>query len=149
MDWLSNLLQNRVLINGLIAWVTAQVIKTIIYAAINRKLEFSRLFGDGGMPSGHSATVMAMAVTSAVIFDLSSFQFAVTAILALIVMHDAMGVRLQTGKQAKVLNELLDFFKAMGNEVESKEKLKELVGHTPSQVVFGGALGLVVALLLS
>jgi acid phosphatase family membrane protein YuiD len=149
VEWLNELWQNRVLINGLIAWISAQVIKTVIYTVINKKIEFSRLFGDGGMPSGHSATVTAIAVTSAVKFGLSSFEFAVTAVLALIVMHDAMGVRLETGKQAKVINELRDFFLAMGNEVASKEKLKELVGHTPMQVFFGGALGLVLGLILS
>lgn len=149
MDWITELLLNEVLVNGLIAWILAQTIKALLYAAINKKFEFSRLFGAGGMPSGHSATVSAMAVTSAVTFGFSSFQFAITTIFGLIVMHDAMGVRLETGKQAKAINELMEFIHAMGNEITSKEKLKELIGHTPSQVFFGSALGLVVGFLLS
>ncbi len=100
------------------------------------------------MPSGHSATVAAMATRSGMIYGLGSFEFAVTVMLAIIVMHDAMGVRLETGKQAKAINEMMELLKTLGQDITNEEKLKEFVGHTPSQVVAGAILGIVIALLL-
>jgi uncharacterized protein len=146
MNWFTQLWDNKVLMDGLIAWAIAQVLKAMLYTAINKKFEISRLFGDGGMPSGHSATVTAVAVSCAVQFGLSSFQFAVTAILAVIVMHDAMGIRLEAGKQAKQLNRLTDLINAMAGDSSPQEKLKEFIGHTPMQVFAGSVLGLLVAL---
>lgn len=146
MSLTNQLLHNKVLMNAMIAWICAQTIKAVIYTAINKKFELSRLFGDGGMPSGHSATVASAAVTSAIYYGLSSFQFAFTAILAIIVMHDAMGVRQETGKQAKLLNKLIN---SMGDALASEENLKELIGHTPTQVFVGCALGVILAFILS
>lgn len=138
-------LENHLLINSLIAWAAAQIIKTIIYASVNRTLDFHRLVGDGGMPSGHSATVTALAVTAGLEYGVDSPIFAVATILAVIVMHDAMGIRLEAGRHAKALNELLELF---SSDIKSDEKMKEFLGHTPLQVAFGALLGLVVALLL-
>lgn len=143
---ISDLLQNHLIINALAAWAAAQIIKTIIYAFAHKELDWERLFGDGGMPSGHSATVTALAVTAGLEHGLSSGVFAIAAILAIVVMHDAMGVRLEAGKHAKALNELMDL--VISGEMSPDDKLKELLGHTPLQVLFGAALGLVVALLL-
>ena len=136
---------NHLLINALTAWITAQILKVMIYALMNRKLDIRRLFGDGGMPSGHSATVTALAVTAGTEFGLDSAAFAIAAILAIIVMHDAMGVRLEAGKHAKALNELLEL---ASSDLAGEIKLKEFLGHTPLQVGFGCLLGLVIALLL-
>lgn len=147
MNWMEQLLSNPLLINGLFAWFCAQVAKTIIYAIITKKLDLFRLVGGGGMPSSHSATVTAVATTSGMLYGLSSFQFGVTVILALIVMHDAMGVRLETGKQSKVINQMIEFIESMGKDLPSEEKLKEFVGHTPMQVLVGAALGIVIALI--
>ena len=116
---------------------------------MNRRLDWTRLFGDGGMPSGHSATVMAMAARTGVLYGVGSFEFAVTLMLAIIVMHDAMGVRLETGKQAKVIKEIAQLLETLGQDVTNEEKLKEFVGHTPSQVVAGALLGAGAALLWS
>ena len=143
---ITDLLHNRLIINPLAAWAAAQVIKTVIYAVAHRELNWERLFGDGGMPSGHSATVTALAVSAGLEYGLSSGIFAVAAILAIVVMHDATGVRLEAGKHAKALNELMEL--VISEEVSPDDKLKELLGHTPLQVVLGAALGLVVALLL-
>ena len=137
--------ENHLLINALVSWLVAQVIKTIIYAIVNRTLDFHRLVGDGGMPSAHSATVTALAVTAGLQCGFDSPVFAVAATFAIVVMHDAMGVRLEAGKHAQMLNELFEM--VMGNEAPDI-KLKEFLGHTPSQVVCGAALGLVLALLL-
>ena len=143
MDWLYELITNRFLITGVASWFVAQVLKTIIHAIINKKLVLERLFGDGGMPSGHSATVTSLAVFSGLNFEFGSFQFAATAILAIVVCHDAMGVRLETGKQAVALNELLEVFDLIHPNKISEANLKEFVGHTPIQVMAGILLGIV------
>ena len=117
--------------------------KTIIFAFTNKDWNWERLFGDGGMPSGHSATVTAMATTAGLEYGLSSPVFAVSAILAIVVMHDAMGVRMEAGKHAKALNELLEMLSSTKEDPEVK--LKELLGHTPLQVCCGAVLGLLIA----
>ena len=138
---------NNILISSILAWAVAQVIKAFLFAIINKRFDFSRLFGDGGMPSCHSATVTAMAASAALSCGLSSPVFAVAAITAIIVMHDAMGVRLETGKQAKLLNELVAHI--TDSSFSHEEKLKELVGHTPLQVVCGALVGLIVAFIVN
>ena len=139
------LLNNHLLLNALAAWAAAQILKTLIHAVVNGTLDIHRLFGDGGMPSGHSATVTAMAATAGLEYGLDPPIFAVSAILAIIVMHDAMGVRLEAGKHAKALNDLL---KTVSSDLDPDLKLKEFLGHTPLQVCFGAFLGLGIALLL-
>ena len=107
MSFISGLLSNRILIAASCGWFVAQILKTLIYVAVNKSFNPERLLGDGGMPSSHSATVMAMVTSTAFYYGPETFEFAVTAILALIVMHDAMGVRRETGKQAKVINNFI------------------------------------------
>lgn len=148
MQWLTDLLHNPYLIAGLSSWFIAQVLKTILHAIINGKLDWERLFGDGGMPSGHSATVSALTTISALIHGTGSFQFAVTGVLAVIVCHDAMGVRLETGKQAIVLNELIKSFEHLTKKELPEVMLKEFVGHTPFQVCAGILIGITNALLI-
>ncbi|MBQ6383059.1 MAG: divergent PAP2 family protein [Clostridia bacterium] len=142
--------ENRILLTGLVAWAVSQVIKTIIHLIINKRFVWERLAGDGGMPSSHSATVSAVAVSTGLIAGWNSPVFAVAVILALIVMHDARGVRQETGKQARVINDILELFESMGQgKLTPEETLKELVGHTHRQVVAGAALGIVIALLMN
>ena len=105
---LSDIISNHLLMNALLAWATAQLLKFFIYLAVNRTIDWKRLTGDGGMPSGHSATVTALAVTSGLEYGYDSPVFAVCVILAVIVMHDAMGVRREAGRHAKAINELLE-----------------------------------------
>lgn len=148
MDWMS-LFQNRMLLSSLYSWAAAQILKTIIYWITNKKLDLHRIVGDGGMPSGHSATVTALATTAAIEYGLDSPVFAIAAILAIVVMHDAMGVRLEAGKHAKIINEMNEFMHRMVNDdIKVKTRLKEFVGHTPLQVFFGAILGLVMAIIL-
>ena len=142
---LVEILNNSLLINSLIAWAAAQVIKMIINAIINKRLDWERLFGDGGMPSGHSATVTALAVTAAIEYGLDSPVFAICAILAIIVMHDATGVRREAGKHARAINGLMEMLES---SKDTEEKLKELLGHTPLQVITGVVLGALVAIVL-
>lgn len=146
MSVIEEILGNRILITGIIGWAVAQVLKTILFAIITRKLDLTRLTGDGGMPSCHSATVTSVAVMTGLQCGFDSPYFAIAAILAVVVMHDAMGVRLETGKQAQVINEMFELLDRLSEESLSMDvKLKELVGHTPMQVVAGGVLGVVVA----
>ncbi len=147
-EWILELISNKFLLTGGAAWLLAQVVKTIIHAIINKKIVFERLIGDGGMPSAHSATVSSLAAFSAWQYGPGSFQFAVTMFLAIIVCHDAMGVRLETGKQAIILNELTKAFESLTKEDLPEVKLKEFVGHTPIQVIAGILTGCVVATLM-
>lgn len=148
MEWFKDLFMNPFLLAGVSGWFVAQVVKTIIYAIINKKLVWERMVGDGGMPSGHSATVTAMCVMSMLVYGPGSHEFAFSAILAIIVCHDAMGVRRQAGKHAEVLNEIVEAFNALMEDKLTETKLKEFVGHTPIQVMAGILVGIVDAVLL-
>lgn len=143
MDWLTDLFSNPFLVTGVGSWFIAQVLKTIIHLIVYKKLDFQRMYGDGGMPSGHSATVVSLATLCGLSYGLQSVEFAITAILAIIVTHDATGVRRETGRHAEVLNDLLKSFET-GDPID----LKELVGHTPLQVFAGALIGLGNALLM-
>lgn len=143
MDRFFAVFQNPFLIVALSSWFIAQVIKTILHAVITGKFTIERLFGDGGMPSGHSATVSSLAMLSGMVYGMDSFEFAVTAILAVIVCHDAMGVRLETGKQAQLINEIQKAVEILSKKELPEVKLKEFVGHTPSQVIAGVTIGLI------
>ena len=135
---------NKELICAAAAWLAAQLIKCIICLVVNRSLPLNIIFGSGGMPSSHSATVCSL--TAAVGFDcgVRSPLFGVCCILAFIVMYDAMGVRRETGDQGKALNDLFPLFEDMGKPISPEKKFKELVGHTPLQVVCGAILGIAV-----
>ena len=149
MEWFWELLANPYLITALSAWFVAQVLKTILYAVMNGGLSIERLFGDGGMPSGHSATVTSLALFCGLMHGTSSHEFAVSAILAIIVCHDAMGVRQETGKQAILINELVDIVEKLKIEHRLPTiELKEFVGHTPLQVAAGILLGILDALFM-
>ena len=130
---------------AVLAWLAAQLCKTVIEALTHRRLDWHRLLGDGGMPSSHSATVTGLATATLLRFGAESFAFAVSAVLAIIVMHDAMGVRWQAGQHARTINELL----LKLNGAPPEKMLEELLGHTPLQVAVGALLGALVAILYS
>lgn len=141
---------NEILTVSLLGWFTAQVLKTIINFILLGKFQLERMWGDGGMPSAHSATVCAMVIATARSEGIASPIFAIASVLAIITMHDAMGVRYETGEQAKVLNQMIEQW------IDVSEKnapllqnlhLKEMVGHTPLQVVAGVVVGVVVGFL--
>lgn len=147
MNFLFDLIHNTVFMAAVSGWLVAQVLKTAIDTCINKSFNAERLTGSGGMPSSHSATVCALATASGIQFGGGSFQFAVSAILAIIVMYDARGVRRETGIQAQIINEMIDFFKNMGKPLSYEEKLKEFIGHTPLQVLAGAILGIAIGFL--
>ncbi len=148
MSWFYELMSNRFFVTGLSSWFLAQVMKVIINAFIQKKIVWERLIGDGGMPSGHSATVSSMAAITGLTCGLGSFEFAIAAVLAVIVCHDATGVRQETGKQAIIINEILDTFERMKMGYSSDIVLKEFVGHTPLQVAAGITIGILNALFM-
>ena len=148
MKWLSDLISNPYFVIGISSWAVAQVMKMIINACLTKQWSLERLFGDGGMPSGHSATVSSVATVTALINGFGSFEFAISALLAIIVCHDAMGVRLETGKQAVVLNEIIKTFETLYKDQLPEVKLKEFVGHSPVQVGAGILIGIANALLM-
>lgn len=152
MEYIQSLLQNKILITGISAWAAAQVIKAIIYTILHGKFSFERLVGDGGMPSCHSATVSAIATACAIYCGLDSPAFALATILAIIVMHDAMGVRLETGRQGQFLNIIIDtMVKPLDESWQEWQdrRFKEFVGHTTSQVCIGSLLGIGISLLIN
>lgn len=145
---MGDLINNRIFMASVSGWLVAQILKTIIHMWFNRKFVAERLVGSGGMPSSHSATVCALATAAGLEYGGGSFQFAMSAIFAIVVMYDAMGVRRETGIQAKVLNEMMELFTNMGKEMSVEDKLKEFVGHTPLQVLMGALLGILIAALM-
>lgn len=148
MKYIVDLFTNVYVITALASWAEAQVLKTIIHAIVNKKFDISRLFGDGGMPSGHSATVTSLAAVIGLVKGLGSVEFAIAGIVAVVVCHDAMGVRLETGKQATLLNEMMRTVELFTSKEMPEVKLKEFVGHTPSQVAAGVILGIVNSLIV-
>jgi acid phosphatase family membrane protein YuiD len=148
MDFL-NILTNPILLVPGCAWIIAQMAKAVINAIVNKKFSFDRLVGDGGMPSGHSATVTALAMMCGLTEGFGSTIFGLSMIFAIVVMHDAMGVRREAGKHARsiisIVEQLNDYFSEHDDKIKT-EKLKVLVGHTPLQVFVGSLLGAVIAL---
>ena len=150
MDFFEKLFSNHALWASVIAWAFSQLSKFIINLLLEKKIDFKRMFGDGGMPSGHSATVMCLAVMCGWSAGFDSLIFAVAMMFAIVVMHDATGVRREAGKHAASIKELADAvnqtFLGENHEIRT-ENLKLLVGHTPIQVFFGALTGILVAII--
>lgn len=127
-------------------WVTAQAIKIFIGMIRERRFDFRWLIGTGGMPSTHSAAVASLSTVVGYYYGFGSIPFAMSLVFSLIIMFDAAGVRRAAGRQASVLNKILDELYEKGEIPE--ERLKELLGHTPVQVFAGAAVGIVVAVLM-
>lgn len=154
MDILENLFNNYVIVVSFYGWLIAQILKTILDTFLNKKFNVERMVGAGGMPSSHSALVCSMVVAVGKLHGVRSTLFALSLIFAMVVMYDAMGVRRAAGEQAKVINsiifDLMDHLSpksAKNNDIFHK-KLKELVGHTPLEVVSGMILGVIVGLII-
>ena len=145
MTFLTDLTHNIIFMSAITGWFVAQVLKTIIHIIVNKQFVAERLVGGGGMPSSHSATVCALATATGIRYGGGSFEFALAAVFAIVVMYDAMGVRQETGKQGKVLNEMMEIFTQMGKNIDAEKALKEFVGHTPLQVLMGAILGIIIA----
>ena len=148
MDFFRELADNKIFMTAAAGWLVAQVLKTLMHLILVREFKAERLVGSGGMPSSHSSTVCALAAAAGYEFGVGSFEFAISLLLAIVVMYDDMGVRRETGIQAKLLNDILRTFEDMGrSEISAHDKLKEFVGHTPFQVLIGAILGVFIAFL--
>ncbi|MGB3309720.1 MAG: divergent PAP2 family protein [Nodosilinea sp.] len=146
MDSISDILNNHVLIVALIACLTAQVLKAFIELVRHRKFNLRVMVGTGGMPSAHSALVTALACGVGQTLGWASPLFAATSVFSIIVMYDAAGVRQAAGLQAKVLNQIIDELFQEKPELR-EDRLKELLGHTPFQVIAGSILGVMISYL--
>lgn len=154
MEILQTLIHNKMFMAPLLSWAIAQVVKTILNFILTKKFNPERLIGSGGMPSCHSATVIGLMYATAFCRGIDGFEFPLATTLAIIVMYDAMNVRMETGKQSIVLNfflkneEIMSQLKNVNKEEWPKIILKEYVGHTPLQVLGGILTGLIVAYLV-
>ncbi|NMG11057.1 divergent PAP2 family protein [Brasilonema sp. UFV-L1] len=144
MQDISHILDNRVLWVAVGACLMAQALKLVIELVKNRKLNVNVLVTTGGMPSAHSALVTALATGVGQTLGWASSEFAVAAVFAIIVMYDAAGVRQAAGKQARILNQMIDELFHEHPEFDG-DRLKELLGHTPVQVIVGSALGITIS----
>ena len=130
---------------AVLSWCVAQGIKVLISLWLDKKLDWRRCFGMGGMPSSHSAFVFSLMLSVAVKETVASTHFALAFAMAAVVIYDAMGVRRETGKQGEVLNQIVSQVLVEGKPIPEKQ-LKELVGHTPLEVIGGVIVGSLVTL---
>lgn len=144
MQDFGNILNNQVLLVALIACLVAQLLKLLVELTKDRKFNLRTLVTTGGMPSAHSALVTALAAGVGQTMGWGSPDFAIATIFAVIVMYDAAGVRQAAGKQARILNQIIDELFQEGKEF-NEDRLKELLGHTPFQVIVGSILGVLIS----
>lgn len=147
MDFFNQLYYNQTLWTTALAWFVAQMFKVILVLMTERKFDFRRFIGSGGMPSSHSAFVTSLAVMVGFEHGFDSSLFAICFVLALVVMYDASGVRRAAGKQAMVLNQIIENWENDDAELQD-ERLKELLGHTPLEVIAGAALGVAISVIM-
>ncbi|MCI8641721.1 MAG: divergent PAP2 family protein [Clostridia bacterium] len=140
------IIQNRYIYIPFLLWFFCQTFKLLFDLIINRKFDFKRLIGAGGMPSSHSAIVTSITTMLGRYEGVNSSIFAVSLIFSLIVMYDACGVRRAAGKQAQLLNKIIETPGLTG--VEVSERLIEVLGHTPVQVFVGAGIGIIVGLIV-
>ena len=148
MQLLIDLWSNDPLKCAVLSWTVAQTLKVLISLALDKHLDWKRLWGMGGMPSSHTAFVFALAMMICIRDGASSTSFALSFALAAVVIYDAMGVRAETGRQGEVLNKIIQEVLVEGKPITEKQ-LKELVGHTPLEVAAGIAVAVIVTLILA
>ncbi len=146
MNFFDGLFHNQVFVISFISWFTAQLLKVLLTLYFDKKLNLYRMVGSGGMPSSHSSTVMALSTAVGLLNGWNSEIYGMSLIFSIIVMYDASGVRQSVGKQAIILNTILDDL--YQHKPIREERLKELVGHTKVEVLAGAVLGIVIANLM-
>jgi uncharacterized protein len=143
---MAEVLQNSILWTTILAAFIAQVLKSIQEAIFQRKLSVHRIFETGGMPSSHSAAVASLATSMGLVHGWSSAEFTISAVLAVIVIYDATGIRRAAGEHAEILNDLLEEFNYLLHEGFERQHLKTLLGHTYPQAVAGILIGILISL---
>ena len=144
MHSVAGLFHNHVLFAGLIGWFLAQSLKIPIHYLVEKEWDWHRFHGSGGMPSSHTAMSVAATVLAGVLYGFDSAVFGLGVIFSSVIMYDATGVRRETGRQATIINRILDLVLVKGKPIFDVE-LKELVGHHPVEVAGGALLGLAIA----
>ena len=144
---LSELIRNKMLISAIVAWAVAQLIKVLIGLFKTRKFDIYLLISSGGMPSSHTSFVTGLTTAVGIMEGFDSTFFAISAVLSLVVMYDAAGVRRAAGKQAAVINLLVSNVENTGIKLD--KKLKELLGHSPIEVACGAILGIIIAFVVA
>ena len=144
MNIIYEILNNKMITLMVSIWIIIQIFKFVVDFIKNKKVNFKRLVGSGGMPSSHSAVVTCLATTVGMIEGFDSSQFALAVGFALVVMYDAAGVRRAAGRQARILNQLI----SSNKKIDNNEKLKELLGHTPVEVAVGAVVGVLWAVIM-
>ncbi len=141
--FLNEFIANKIFLTAAISWLVAQSLKVLLTFLVEKEFKIERMHGSGGMPSAHTATIVSASTAIGIVEGWSSSIYALSLIMAFIVMYDASGVRRSVGKQAKWLNDIIfDFY---NNKHVEEEKLKELIGHKPTEVVVGAILGIIIA----
>lgn len=140
------IIKNKVFITTVIAWVLAQTVKVTIGVISQRKFDFRWFIGTGGLPSSHAAGASCLATAIGLEYGFGSVYFALAASFAIVVMFDAQGVRRSSGKQARILNKIMEDIYWQGKIRENR--LRELIGHTPLEVIAGFLLGVLIAILM-
>lgn len=146
MNYLQQFLHNRIFFVVLFAWIFSCILKGFLVWVKNKKLDMTRFMGPGGMPSSHSTLVTCLAACVGIKMGFDSPVFVVCCALALVVMYDASGIRRAAGQQAKMINMIIDAWEE-SDPLERQIRLKELLGHTPLEVLAGAALGIAIAVL--
>ena len=134
------------LVTCILSWFIAQLLKVIHTIVKNKRIDFRRFVGSGGMPSSHSSFVTSLAASVGILDGFSGSSFAMAAVFALVVMYDAAGVRRAAGQQAKILNKIVEEWEK-ADFAQTDKRLKELLGHTPKEVFAGALLGILIAFL--
>ena len=146
LQFFADLWSNEPLKCAVFSWCVAQAIKVLISLWLDKKLDWRRCFGMGGMPSSHTALVISLVISIAFQEGVHSSMFAIALALAAVVIYDALGVRRETGRQSEVLNQIITEMLVEGKPITEKQ-LKELVGHTPLEVLGGLIVGVTVTLI--
>jgi len=142
---LSDLLHNKVLVISACSWAIAQILKVLVVLVQERRVAWNYFVTSGGMPSSHAATVSAMTAAIAIVYGLGSVGFCISAVLAVIVMYDAAGVRQSVGQQSAIINRIVKEIQFKSPKDRIEHDLREFIGHTPFQVVVGAVLGVFIA----
>lgn len=143
MNFFAKIIMNEAIIIAFVAWFIAQMLKVVLTLLLDKRFDLSRFVGSGGMPSSHTSTVMGLSTAVGLRTGWDSPIYAIAITFALVVMYDASGVRRAVGKQAALLNKMI--VELSQHKQIKNEELKELIGHTPFEVIAGAVLGVIVA----
>ncbi len=148
MENIWGILNNKILLVGIVSWFAAQGYKVLTTFIKERRFDFERIMGSGGMPSSHTSSIVAVTFAIGETVGYDNPMFALAILVSFIVMYDAANVRMAAGKQAKVLNKLVKELSEDFTQISHNEELRELLGHTYLEVLVGAVLGALIGILM-